>query len=270
MFSGSARITVSLVVIMIEISNDLNLLPPIMLCVAIAKWVGDYLYPTLYDILLDLKHVPFLESDPPYELTNMVARDIMVSPVVTLPLRASVEEIIETLRVNNYHGFPVVGPGHWFDRPILQGVILRKHLNVILSKRIWAPRKPITADQFRGWVAQKDHRASYIDRKVTMDERKTIIDLTPYMNVSPFSVHEGFSAVYAFQLFRGLALRHLPVVTAEGLVVGILTRKDLVMDVVKRRYEDVAQKPRNLGIFASDSTRSVVFRPRFGSLAKHV
>jgi chloride channel 7 len=50
---------------MVEISNDINLLLPIMLALAISKFVGDYFVHSRYDIHMDLAAVPYLESDLP-------------------------------------------------------------------------------------------------------------------------------------------------------------------------------------------------------------
>jgi hypothetical protein len=85
----------SLCVIMLEITNDLQFLPPIMLAgnfvsvggrasqiwaannpysavVMCAKLIGDMINHPLYDMVLALKYVPFLEAEPSHEMDRMV------------------------------------------------------------------------------------------------------------------------------------------------------------------------------------------------------
>lgn len=48
----------------IEITNDVAFLLPIMVAVMVAKWVGDYITHPLYHSLLEMKCIPFLDSEP--------------------------------------------------------------------------------------------------------------------------------------------------------------------------------------------------------------
>ena len=59
LMAGSMRMTVSLCVIFLELTNNLLLLPVTMLVLLIAKTVGDCFNPSIYDIILELKGLPF-------------------------------------------------------------------------------------------------------------------------------------------------------------------------------------------------------------------
>jgi len=50
--------------VQIEITNDVAFLLPIMVAIMMAKWVGDYITHPLYHSLLELKCIPFLDSEP--------------------------------------------------------------------------------------------------------------------------------------------------------------------------------------------------------------
>ena len=54
-FGGVSRLTVSLAVIMVEITNDGSYLMPIMLGSIIAKWTADYFTHSLYHGLIEIK-----------------------------------------------------------------------------------------------------------------------------------------------------------------------------------------------------------------------
>ena len=61
---GVTRLTMSLTVIMLEMTNDIQFLLLIMTTVLMAKCVGDFITHPLYHALCELKCIPFLEQDP--------------------------------------------------------------------------------------------------------------------------------------------------------------------------------------------------------------
>ena len=63
-FGGVTRLTMSLTVIMVEMTNDIQFLLLIMTAVLFAKWSGDFITHPLYHALLEVKCIPFLEAEP--------------------------------------------------------------------------------------------------------------------------------------------------------------------------------------------------------------
>lgn len=63
------------------------------------------------------------------------------------------------------------------------------------------------------------------------------IDLRPYMNPTPFTVHLHAPLDRAFRLFRQHGLRHLVVINDCHDVVGIISRADLLPDVLETRLK---------------------------------
>ena len=62
---GVTRLTVSIAVITMEITNEVRFLLPIMTAIMAAKYVADRLMPTpLYHALIDLRRIPFLHMRP--------------------------------------------------------------------------------------------------------------------------------------------------------------------------------------------------------------
>ena len=47
-----------------EITNDVQFLLPIMATIMVAKWVGDFMTHPFYHAVLELKCIPFLDSEP--------------------------------------------------------------------------------------------------------------------------------------------------------------------------------------------------------------
>ncbi|XP_057459574.1 putative chloride channel-like protein CLC-g isoform X2 [Actinidia eriantha] len=82
LLGGSMRMTVSLCVVILELTNNLLLLPLIMLVLLVSKTVADVFNGNIYDIIMKLKGFPYLEAHAePY------MRQLTVSDVVTGPLQ---------------------------------------------------------------------------------------------------------------------------------------------------------------------------------------
>lgn len=109
-FGGVSRLTISLTIILIEITNEVRLLLPLMTAIITAKAVADLLTHSLYHALLELKCVPFLpnQATSAVSLDLFQAQDVMASPVVCIARRSSVKEIADVLKETKHHIFPVV------------------------------------------------------------------------------------------------------------------------------------------------------------------
>ena len=70
-FAGVSRLTMSLAVIMVEITNDIQFLLLIMTTIMVAKWVGDMMTHSIYHSLLELKCIPFLDATPVYKAKKL-------------------------------------------------------------------------------------------------------------------------------------------------------------------------------------------------------
>ena len=62
---GVTRLTMSLAVIMVEITNDIQFLILIIVTIMFAKWTGDIFTPSLYHALMEHKHIPYLPEHAP-------------------------------------------------------------------------------------------------------------------------------------------------------------------------------------------------------------
>jgi CBS domain-containing protein len=62
------------------------------------------------------------------------------------------------------------------------------------------------------------------------------IDLRAYMNPAPIMVTGKCPIARCYTLFRGMGIRHLPVVDDDHSVIGIITRKELMTDFSQDLY----------------------------------
>ena len=73
-------------------------------------------------------------------------------------------------------------------------------------------------------------------------ERDMYVDLRPYLNSTPTTIHVHAPIDFALHMFKALALRHLIVINDCHDVVGILTRHDLTAS----RLAECVQKKADL------------------------
>lgn len=231
---GIVRMTLSLTVIMVEATGNVTYGLPIMLVLMTAKIVGDYFQEGLYDIHIKLQSVPFLHWEAPATSHWLTAREVMSSPVTCLNRVEKVGTIVDILSntSTNHNGFPVVVQVPGSDEPAkLCGLILRSQLIVLLKHKVFVElaRSRLT----RRKLQLKDFRDAYPrfppiqSIHVSQDERECMMDLTEFMNPTPYTVPQETSLPRVFKLFRALGLRHLVVADDENRVVGLVTRKDL-------------------------------------------
>ncbi|XP_054805887.1 chloride channel protein CLC-d-like [Prosopis cineraria] len=238
---GSMRMTVSLCVIMVEITNNLKLLPLIMLVLLISKAVGDAFNEGLYEEQARLRGIPLLEPRPKYVMRNMTAREACGSGmVVSFPRVVKVADVVSILRSNKHNGFPVIDHTR-SGEPLVIGLVLRSHLLVILQTKVDFQYSPLPSDprgearpirhdfgEFAKPVSSKG--ISIDDIFLSSDDLEMYIDLAPFLNPSPYIVPEDMSLTKVYNLFRQLGLRHLFVVPRPSRVLGLITRKDLLIE----------------------------------------
>ncbi|KAK3417600.1 hypothetical protein EUGRSUZ_H03545 [Eucalyptus grandis] len=206
------RMTVSLCVIMVEITNNLKLLPLIMLVLLISKAVGDAFNEGLYEEQARLRGIPLLESRPKYRMRKMTAKEGCGSQKVIDHTRNG-----ETLVI---------------------GLMLRSHLLVLLHSKVDFQHSPLPCEgsgiirhNFNEFVKPATSRGLSIDDiHLSSDDLEMYIDLAPFLNPSPYVVPEDMSLTKVYNLFRQLGLRHIFVVPRTSHVIGLITRKDLLIE----------------------------------------
>ncbi|XP_061458027.1 H(+)/Cl(-) exchange transporter 6 isoform X2 [Rhineura floridana] len=125
-------------------------------------------------------------------------------------------------------------------RPLtFHGLILRSQLVTLLVRGICYSENQSSTSQPRlsySELAEDYPRYPDIhDLDLTLLNPRMIVDITPYMNPSPFTVSPNTHVSQVFNLFRTMGLRHLPVVNAVGEIVGVITRHNLTHEFLQAR-----------------------------------
>ncbi|KAK7364892.1 hypothetical protein VNO80_13638 [Phaseolus coccineus] len=245
LMAGSMRMTVSLCVIFLELTNNLLLLPITMIVLLIAKTVGDSFNPSIYEIILHLKGLPFMDANPEPWMRNLTVGELVDVKPAVISFRGveKVANIVNALKNTTHNGFPVMDggvvptTGVASEATELHGIILRAHLIQVLKKKWFLKEKRRTEDwevrEKFTWVELAEREGNIEDVAVTKEEMEMFVDLHPLTNTTPFTVLESMSVAKALVLFRQVGLRHMLVVPkyqASGVspVIGILTRQDLL------------------------------------------
>jgi len=231
MLSGMARITISLAVILMEASGTVQWALPIFITTMFSKWAGDIFTIGLYDIHINLKNIPLLEANPEKEMLVMRAEDVMKrrSDLVTFDEVCTVSRIMEVLKSCHHHGFPVLEEGGHFS-----GLIKRDTLKQVLWRGktfncFQDPAEDLATPS--PTVPFKDERTTQtvdaLASALATEDLDKLVDLRPYVNEGCYTVPEHASVTRVYKLFRGMGLRHLPVVSRLGTPAGMITRADL-------------------------------------------
>ncbi|KAJ7525062.1 hypothetical protein O6H91_17G034700 [Diphasiastrum complanatum] len=235
---GSMRMTVSLCVILLELTNNLSMLPLIMLVLLASKTVGDSFNMAIYNLHLKIKGFPILEAHPEPFMHQLTARDAVKSPLVKFSPVERVGNVMHILRTTKHSAFPVI------EEPLspkatFAGLVLRSHLLILLKKKdFYFTRssstmscRKISSGEFAKPGSGKG--LTIEDIEVTPEEEDMYVILHPIINASPYTVLDTMSLAKAYTLFRQLGLRHICVMPRkpEGEpILGILTRHDFMHD----------------------------------------
>ncbi|KAK7264870.1 hypothetical protein RJT34_32483 [Clitoria ternatea] len=235
---GSMRTTVSLCVIILELTNNLLLLPLIMMVLFLSKTVADVFNANIYDIIMKAKGLPYLETHAEPYMRQLTVSDVVTGPLQMFNGIEKVQNIVFVLRTTKHNGFPVIDEPPISEAPVLFGIILRDHLLRLLKRKAFLSSPvDISNDVFTRFSADdfakkgSNEGLKIEDIQLTDEEMDMFIDLHPFTNASPYTVVETMSLAKALRLFRELGLRHLlviPKISGRSPVVGILTRHDFM------------------------------------------
>ena len=179
----------------------------------------------------------------------MLVKQVMASEPKVLKKVERVSVIYRMLLHSTHEAFPVVRAdpeaGGSASAPsaaaesqagtdrTLEGVVLRKTLCVLLQRGMFSGWRTGTSESMLSWSELETIYPRYPrieDIKLSSADYDCWMNLSPYINSSPYTVNENASVPRCYRLFRGLGLRYLVVTNRTNEVVGMVTRKDLLID----------------------------------------
>jgi chloride channel 7 len=259
---GATRMTVSLCVILLELTANLTLLPSIMAVLLIAKATGDLINSAVYDTHIGLKRIPLLGARPDASLHKLTATQLVAhqgGAPVTLRRVERVSELVALLRAVPHNGFPVLR-----DDGGVAGLVLRSTLVALLRARACLQASPATQPDAAAAAAREAKRVdtqrwgstappsvASAAAALSAEDMSSWLDLGPWLNAAPHTVQPDAPLSHVHDLFRSLGLRHLLVLARPpgAGVLGVVTRKDLLSSVIRRRAAE-AERADDLPLLA--------------------
>ncbi|KDE04008.1 hypothetical protein MVLG_05510 [Microbotryum lychnidis-dioicae p1A1 Lamole] len=233
--AGITRITVTVVVIMFELTGALTYILPTMIVVMVTKAVSDqFCKGGIADQMIRFNGYPFLENDDHafnVSVSSVMRRDLVYLPANGLSLR----QLKELLANTTYQGFPVVKSA---KNLTILGDVARRDLNVAIEKAELSDIvDPDAQCIFALDLADGDES---IDPELggespsllsPLDNDEGAIDFTSFVNQTPLTVSPKQPLEFVMQLFQRMGPRAI-LIEREGHLTGLITVKDCLKVVL--------------------------------------
>lgn len=220
---GVTRLSVTLAVILFELTGSLDHVLPFSLAVLVSKWTADAIEPlSIYDLLTDLNSYPYLDTKirpvfsstladitPRYRPDKVI--DISESSMVAASeLRFKLKKLQSLGQLDG--GLPIVRDG------VLVGLIPAPDLEYALD---------MLGSEEDSFCLMAPHNGFSI---VSDDEDESIrdpADFTPYIDPAPMALERHSPMDLVYECFAKLGLRYLCVLK-DGKFAGVVHKKQFV------------------------------------------
>ncbi|KAJ4164929.1 hypothetical protein LMH87_006582 [Akanthomyces muscarius] len=235
--SGIMHITVTVVVIMFELTGALTYILPTMIVVGVTKAVSELFGKGgIADRMIWFNGFPFLDNKEDHNFGVPVSR-VMRSSVVSLPVSGLTLSEVEQLLVDDkYQGFPIVTDN---NSRTLVGYIGRTELRYAIDRiRRERPMSPSARCLFT--PPPPANSATTITSTVTVNVESmssTSLDFGRYVDATPVTAHPRLPLETVMELFRKIGPRVI-LIEYHGKLTGLVTIKDCLKYQFKVEHEE--------------------------------
>ncbi|XP_042183066.1 H(+)/Cl(-) exchange transporter 3 isoform X4 [Oncorhynchus tshawytscha] len=266
---GVTRMTVSLVVIVFELTGGLEYIVPLMAAVMTSKWVGDaFGREGIYESHIRLNGYPFLDAKEEFTHTTL-AREVMRPRRSDPPLAVltqddlTVEELQGIINETSYNGFPVIVSK---ESQRLVGFALRRDITIAIElcyptqarqaptlcigsaqaePLLWILPEHMQSERRAGKNARRKQEGILLTSRVYFTQHAPTLPadsprplkLRSILDMSPFTVTDHTPMEIVVDIFRKLGLRQC-LVTHNGRLLGIITKKDILRHMAQMANQD--------------------------------
>ncbi|CAF3193547.1 unnamed protein product [Rotaria socialis] len=238
---GVSRMTVSLVVIMSEVTGGLSYIVPLMVTALAAKWVGDAFGEGIYEENVKLSGYPYLENRESFRFTLKAGEAVRASRSdETVPLACIIQDgmtIAQIDRLLHRHPHSIYPVIISEDFPCIVGQVQRRDLLAVLkSRKTQSPQiqsKPLLNRKYSvvsmsNLLNKSGQPSSLGMRRASIAlQASKILKLHKLVDRAPIIVTDQTPMEAVVDMFRKLGCRQI-FVTKNGRLHGILTRKDII------------------------------------------
>ena len=228
--SGIMHITVSVVVILFELTGALTYILPSMIVVGVTKAVSDRCGKGgIADRMIWFNGFPFLDSKEDHAFGTPVSTNMTPDPAVLPAHGITMRDVERMLAETEYQGFPVVDGPH---TKVLLGYIGRTELRYALER---AKRQRMVGGNARCSFAPQEGSQTAITPPAAMPAVSfddmvgtagaTSVDFSKFVDPTPLAVHPRLPLETVMELFKKLGPRVI-LVEHHGRLTGLVTVKD--------------------------------------------
>lgn len=242
--SGIMHITITVVVIMFELTGALTYILPTMIVVGVTKAVSELFGKGgIADRMIWFSGFPFLDNKEEHNF-GVPAQAVMKTDVVALPANGMVLEAVEDLlNQPKYQGFPIVED---LQSRTLLGYIGRTELRYAIER----------LKRERGSAANANAKCTFsppaaalssvtpitptITQSADFGTSSASIDFSRYVDATPVTVHPRLPLETVMELFRKIGPRVI-LIEHHGRLEGLVTVKDCLK---YQFHAEAAENPR--------------------------
>ncbi|EGE02269.1 hypothetical protein TEQG_01309 [Trichophyton equinum CBS 127.97] len=266
--SGIMHLTISVTVIMYELTGALTYILPTMIVVGVTKAVSNHCGKGgIADRMIWFNGFPFLDSKEEHIFNVPVSHAMTSNPVVFTEAGLSINKAEQMLQKHKFQGFPIVQD---LDSMALVGYIGRTELQFAIRR---AKREGLLAPNARcQFVRQQSSTSggpassspsndlfgpsaasssSHLESEwrtgaapVTFDDIASssgirVIDMNPYVDMAPITVHPRLALETVMEIFKKMGPRAI-LVEHRGHLSGLVTVKDCLKYQFKVEHQEHA------------------------------
>ncbi|GMK55767.1 hypothetical protein CspeluHIS016_0208230 [Cutaneotrichosporon spelunceum] len=239
--AGVTRTTVSLAVIMFELTGTLNYVVPVMLAVLVAKTVADSLEKRgIYELVIELKKLPYLSNKEEYLWGGRLVSEVMDRDAPTLradkthTVRELTGRLLALVRLGYADaGFPVLvrepaadREGRTFPTLRILGFLGVNELEHALTELADEPDAQVNLIPEDG--VMRSSRLSIFSFSESHEGRHNPYDLSQYIDRAPITVQAYSPLELVQQMFVKLGARQILVTDSRGTYRGALYKKQWI------------------------------------------
>lgn len=207
--SGITHMTVSVVIIMFELTGALRYIIPTMIVVSITNLINDrWGKGGISEQMIQFNGLPFIDPKEDFKFNTNV-ESAMTTVTTTFPAdndeHFTVAQLKATLEQANHRGYPIIQSS---SNPRIVGFISRSSLQQVLNNH----------------QNTDDNMECNFDKKYTGDDK---VDFKMMVNPSPLTININTSLEYVLDIFIRLGPRYI-LIEKDGQLVGLITRKDVL------------------------------------------
>ncbi|KAF8806391.1 clc channel [Phlegmacium glaucopus] len=225
--SGVTRTTVSLAVIMFELTDTLTYAVPVMLSVLVAKTVADALEPKgIYDLVIELNQLPYLDAKHRYMWGNSQISDVTSQDVevIRLDQRNTVKSLRDLLFQYSASsvddGFPILRRDRNDEGMRMVGYIGVNELEHGLSLV-----EDSIDEEVQFHATSSNGLTSSIFSLQEASQTLNPYDFSVYMDQAPLTMANNSPMEFVHQIFVKLGARYVILTDTDGLYKGVIDKK---------------------------------------------